>query len=77
MATESGSIAAPLEGLTADQKRFINDQLSNNQESSDEEFAEHLIEELSLTQEQVDLIVGCRARAMTDMGFELFPGFYY
>lgn len=77
MTIDTQSALAHLEGLTPDQKRAINDQLSNNDSSDDEEFVAWQVNQNGLTPEQARLVAGYRQQAMLDMSFELFPGFYY
>lgn len=67
-------LPAQLQSLDARQKQAINDLLSNDEASTDDELAEHLISSLDLTREQADLVVGYRDQALSDMSFELFPG---
>jgi len=77
MTTDAMSdVCDQLDGLTADQKAAINDWLTNDEASSDEEFVDHLVDSLGLTRAQADLVVSYRPRAMSEVDFELFPGFH-
>lgn len=77
MTIDAQTAAAQLAGLTPDQKRAINDQLSNNEDSDDDEFVAWQETQNRLTPEQARLVVGFRDQAMRDMSFELFPGFHF
>lgn len=79
MSTDSNGNPHPscLATLTADQKRAVNDQLSNNEVADDDELAEHLEKVVGLTAEQARAVVGYRGQAFADFTFELFPGFHH
>ncbi|SIT04822.1 hypothetical protein [Achromobacter sp. MFA1 R4] len=71
---ESGTtIPACLDSLLNVQRQWVNDQLCNNDVSSDEEMSQFLQAEVGLNTDQVKSVMAYRDSALADPFFQLFP----
>ena len=66
-------VPACLQTLSLPQKDAIDDFLSNDDNSSDEELSTHLMRECQLTQEQANACIAMRPRFFMDPMYQLFP----
>ncbi|MFY4257864.1 hypothetical protein ACOTCG_09720 [Achromobacter xylosoxidans] len=64
---------ACLDSLLNVQRQWVNDQLCNNDVSSDEEMSQFLQAEVGLNTDQVKSVMAYRDTALVDPFFQLFP----
>ncbi len=70
---EAEDMPACLAALSDDQKRLVADQLSNNEDATDEELADYLVKTGGLSEEAAKAAIGYRDEVLEDPTFELFP----
>lgn len=73
MLESATTIPACLDSLLNVQRQWVNDQLCNNDVSSDEEMSQFLQAEVGLNTDQVKSVMAYRDSALADPFFQLFP----